>query len=160
GWAMQLSRPLADLLLERGWISAQDRQEVDRKLERKLKKHRGDARATLGAVADIEARDVLQGIKNDQVRQSICALPPARGHVLLETIVPPASQRDSLRYTLTRLYAEGGLGKIWVAHDADLNRDVALKEIKATTNARPESWRRFLKEAQITGQLEHPNIVP
>ena len=74
--------------------------------------------------------------------------------------MPPAAQRDTLRYTLTRLHAEGGLGKIWVAHDTDLNRDVALKEIKATTSLSPESWRRFLKEAQITGQLEHPNIVP
>ena len=74
--------------------------------------------------------------------------------------MPPPPQRDSLRYTLTRVHAEGGLGKIWIAHDGDLNRDVALKEIKSTTVPSPESWRRFLKEAQITGQLEHPNIVP
>ena len=130
------------------------------RLERKLKKHRGDVHATLGAVAEIEARDVLQAIKNPRLRQSVDSLPPARGHVLVETLVPPAAQRDSLRYTLTRLHAEGGLGKIWVAHDTDLNRDVAFKEIKATTSVNPESWHRFLKEAQITGQLEHPNIVP
>jgi serine/threonine protein kinase len=80
--------------------------------------------------------------------------------VLVETLVPPPAQRDSLRYTLTRLHAEGGLGKIWIAHDTDLNRDVALKEIKSSTVPNPESWGRFLKEAQITGQLEHPNIVP
>ena len=80
--------------------------------------------------------------------------------MLVETLVPLPAQRDSLRYTLTRLHAEGGLGKIWIAHDTDLNRDVALKEIKASTTPNPESWHRFLKEAQITGQLEHPNIVP
>jgi len=49
---------------------------------------------------------------------------------------------------------------IWIAHDTDLNRDVALKEIKSSTVPDSESWRRFLKEAQITGRLEHPNIVP
>ena len=80
--------------------------------------------------------------------------------MLVETLVPPPAQRDSLRYTLTRLHAEGGLGKIWIAHDTDLNRDVALKEIKSAAGPNPELWRRFLKEAQITGQLEHPNIVP
>ena len=160
GWAMQLDRPLPDLLIERKWITDQDRNDVERKLERKVKKNQGDVRATLGAVAEIEVREVLEAIKNPQVRQSIHALPPARGHVLVETLVPPPAQRDSLRYTLTRLHAEGGLGKIWIAHDTDLNRDVALKEIKSATGPNPESWRRFLKEAQITGQLEHPNIVP
>ncbi len=160
GWAMRLDRPLADLLIERKWITDRDRSDVERKIERKLKKNQGDVRATLGAAAPIEARDVLGAIKNPQIRHSIHALPPARGHVLVETLVPPPAQRDSLRYTLTRLHAEGGLGKIWIAHDTDLNRDVALKEIKSSTEPNPDSWRRFLKEAQITGQLEHPNIVP
>src|SRR4051794_20134278 len=67
GWAVRLERPLADLLLERGWITREDRSE----LERKLKKYHGDIRATLGAVAEIEARDVLQEIGNPEVRQSI-----------------------------------------------------------------------------------------
>jgi serine/threonine protein kinase len=160
GWAVRLEHSLPQLLIERGWITEQDRLEIERKLERKLKKHRGDIRATLGAVADADARDVLQAIKNPRVMKSLGALAPARGHVLVETLVPRAGERQSLRYTLTRLHAEGGLGKIWVAHDTDLNRDVALKEIKATASPSPESWRRFLKEAQVTGQLEHPNIVP
>jgi serine/threonine protein kinase len=160
GWAMQLARPLSDLLIERGWITAEDKREVERKLERKLKKHGGDARLTLGAVADINARDALQAIEKPEIRQSLAALPPARGHVLVETLVPPANQRDTLRYTLTRVHAEGGLGKIWIAHDTDLNRDVALKEIKTAAAPTQDAWHRFLKEAQITGQLEHPNIVP
>ncbi len=160
GWAMRLDRPLADLLIDRKWITDADRSDVERKLKRKLKKNHGDVRATLGAAAPIEAREVLQAIENPQVRHSLHALPPARGHVLVETLVPPPPQRDSLRYTLTRLHAEGGLGKIWIAHDTDLNRDVALKEIKPSTVPDPEAFHRFLKEAQITGQLEHPNIVP
>jgi serine/threonine protein kinase len=160
GWAMQLARPLSDLLIERRWITAADKGEVERKIERKLKKHGGDVRRTLGAVADVEARDVLQAIEKPEIRQSLAALPPARGHVLVETLVPPPGQRDTLRYTLTRVHAEGGLGKIWIAHDTDLNRDVALKEIKSAAAPSAEAWHRFLKEAQITGQLEHPNIVP
>ena len=160
GWAVRLERPLAELLIERKWISTQDRDEIERKLERKLKKHKGDVRSTLAAVAEVPARDMLQTIDQPDVRHTINSLAAPRGHVLVETLAPSAAQRDDLRYTLTRLHAEGGLGKIWVAHDTDLNREVALKEIKASANASPEVSRRFLKEAQITGQLEHPNIIP
>ena len=49
---------------------------------------------------------------------------------------------------------------MWLARDRDFHRGVALKEIRPDRAANPELWRRFLKEAQITGQLEHPNIVP
>jgi serine/threonine-protein kinase len=86
-------------------------------------------------------------------------LPPVAGHILVETIVPP-HQAEGSRYTLTRMHAEGGLGRVWLARDGDLHRGVALKEIRPERAANPETWRRFLKEAQITGQLEHPNIVP
>ena len=48
GWAMRLDRPLAELLIERKWITENDRSDVERKLERKLKKNGGDVRATLG----------------------------------------------------------------------------------------------------------------
>src|SRR3954467_15164173 len=58
------------------------------------------------------------------------------------------------------MHAEGGLGQVWGARHVELNRDVALKEIKPEQAGHPEMWRRFLKEAQVTGQLEHPNIVP
>jgi serine/threonine protein kinase len=54
----------------------------------------------------------------------------------------------------------GGLGRVWLAGDADVNREVALKDIRPDRRASPEVRRRFLLEAQITGQLEHPNIVP
>ena len=83
---------------------------------------------------------------------------PAGGHVNMETVAMPLT--GHARYTLVRLHAEGGLGRVWIARDADLNRDVALKELKPSPARHPEAWQRFLKEAQITGQLEHPNIVP
>ncbi|HKD37517.1 MAG TPA: protein kinase [Pirellulales bacterium] len=72
----------------------------------------------------------------------------------------PNQREIRSRYTLTRLHAEGGLGRVWIARDADLNRDVALKELKASPANHPETSQRFVKEAQVTGQLEHPNIVP
>lgn len=79
------------------------------------------------------------------------------GHVLISST---ESGIGSARYSLTRIHAEGGLGRIWVARDGSLERDVALKELKPTTATDANAWRRFLREAQVTGQLEHPNIVP
>lgn len=64
------------------------------------------------------------------------------------------------RYSLTRVQGKGGLGQVWLAIDGHLNREVALKEILPAGQSNPETVARLLKEAQITGQLEHPNIVP
>ncbi len=47
-----------------------------------------------------------------------------------------------------------------MALDADLDREVALKEIQARHADHPESRARFLTEARVTGALEHPGIVP
>src|SRR5262249_53571316 len=53
-----------------------------------------------------------------------------------------------------------GLGQVSVALDRELDREVALKEIQDQHADDPESRARFLREAKITGGLEHPGIVP
>ena len=50
-WANQKGTPLSDLLVERGWITAADRADVDRLVERKLQKHGGDVKAGLAELA-------------------------------------------------------------------------------------------------------------
>ncbi|MBX6312025.1 MAG: protein kinase, partial [Isosphaeraceae bacterium] len=74
------------------------------------------------------------------------------------TLDVPTGHRD--RYTLTRLHAQGGLGQVWLARDEDLGRDIALKELHPEQARNPAVWNRFLEEARITSQLEHPGIVP
>jgi tetratricopeptide (TPR) repeat protein/tRNA A-37 threonylcarbamoyl transferase component Bud32 len=64
------------------------------------------------------------------------------------------------RYRPLRLHAHGGLGEVFLARDETLHRDVALKRIRAERAGDPESRRRFLLEAEVTGRLEHPGIVP
>jgi serine/threonine-protein kinase len=64
------------------------------------------------------------------------------------------------RYRRLRLHARGGIGEVFVAHDEELGRDVALKEIQARHAQDPQSRARFLIEAEVTARLEHPNIVP
>jgi len=73
----------------------------------------------------------------------------------------PLPPDDSLgvRYRILRPHARGGLGEVFIAQDVELNREVALKEIRAGGD-RAESRSRFVFEAEVTGGLEHPSIVP
>jgi len=61
------------------------------------------------------------------------------------------------RYEMKRFHAKGGMGEVWLAEDCDIRRPVALKKIREGHVGLKE---RFLLEAQITGQLEHPGVVP
>lgn len=64
------------------------------------------------------------------------------------------------RYSVIREIARGGMGKVIEVEDNDLRRSVALKVLRKEMLDRKDLVERFLEEAQITGQLEHPNIVP
>ena len=64
------------------------------------------------------------------------------------------------RYSVVREIARGGMGKVIEVEDNDLRRSVALKVLRKEMLDRKDLVERFLEEAQITGQLEHPNIVP
>ncbi|MFP6763178.1 MAG: serine/threonine-protein kinase, partial [Planctomycetaceae bacterium] len=64
------------------------------------------------------------------------------------------------RYQLVNNFARGGLGQIWMANDVRLRREVAYKELLPKALRSANAVERFLEEAQITGQLEHPSIVP
>ena len=64
------------------------------------------------------------------------------------------------RFEILHAHARGGIGVVWVAFDSELQREVALKQIKAESADDPDSRSRFLLEAEVTGRLEHPGIVP
>jgi serine/threonine protein kinase/tetratricopeptide (TPR) repeat protein len=84
------------------------------------------------------------------------------------TLIPesPSSSSPDLpsehrpRFRILRHHASGGLGRVFVAYDQELNREVALKEIHARFAHLADCRTRFLLEAEVTGQLEHPGIVP
>jgi eukaryotic-like serine/threonine-protein kinase len=67
---------------------------------------------------------------------------------------------DGQRFRVLRPHARGGLGAVFVALDTELHREVALKQLLDHHADDPTSRQRFLIEAEITGGLEHPGIVP
>jgi formylglycine-generating enzyme required for sulfatase activity/tRNA A-37 threonylcarbamoyl transferase component Bud32 len=68
--------------------------------------------------------------------------------------------RAGQRFRLLRFHRKGGQGEVYLAFDGELNREVALKRIQNNYCHDADARSRFLREAEITGRLEHPGIVP
>jgi serine/threonine protein kinase/Flp pilus assembly protein TadD len=64
------------------------------------------------------------------------------------------------KYKVLTTIARGGMGVVMQARDLRLRRTVAMKVMKTSNQFSRENVLRFIDEAQLTGQLEHPNIVP
>jgi len=75
----------------------------------------------------------------------------------------PGSHLDNGQYgahRILRKHQEGGMGKILIAYDQFLKRDIALKELRPEFVDDRSIVQRFIGEAETTAQLEHPGIVP
>jgi eukaryotic-like serine/threonine-protein kinase len=95
---------------------------------------------------------------------------PHRRLAKLVDVVEPANANDDPAGVLTREAAKrfeyvsrigaGGMGAVHCVRDRNLLREVAIKVLSPELAADPKYVRRFLAEAQIQAQLDHPNIVP
>jgi PAS domain S-box-containing protein len=155
-WTARKDVPLADLLVELGWLTLDDKRDVERLLTRKMKKHAGNIKNSLAAAPDNIKRS-LAALGDADIQQSLVSLPEGQ-NLQVETIDHRPAPTE--RYTLTRLHATGGIGRVWLASDNELGREVALKELRPERADDARLWARFLQEARVTGQLEHPGIVP
>ena len=69
----------------------------------------------------------------------------------------PAIRMGPEKYQVLKTVGQGGMGRIYMVYDRDLKRRVALKMLREST---ARKLQRFVEEAQVMGQLQHPNIVP
>jgi tetratricopeptide (TPR) repeat protein/tRNA A-37 threonylcarbamoyl transferase component Bud32 len=99
---------------------------------------------------------------DDRIETSALDGGQTKDHDPFATLPPPDGNQPipGPRFRILRRHARGNLGEVFVAHDEELCREVALKEIQDRHADRPESRSRFLLEAEVTGRLEHPGIVP
>lgn len=80
-----------------------------------------------------------------------------------DTTSTPSSLLESesgKRYAIGDMVAKGGMGGILRARDLNIRRQIAMKVMLHTEKAGDDDILRFIEEAQVTGQLEHPNITP
>lgn len=76
------------------------------------------------------------------------------------SILPSRASTADNRFQEMRFHAKGGLGTVFIAKDAQFSRDVAVKEIQGPYAHDASCRHRFVLEAEVTGRLEHPGIVP
>lgn len=104
----------------------------------------------------------------EQMDQLLRRNQPDTGYAPLENgsenTVEPSLPAGSIvstaaRYRVIRTHARGGLGEVMLAEDEQLGRKIALKQMHRSLSSDPVRRRRFLREAEITGQLDHPGIV-
>ncbi len=67
---------------------------------------------------------------------------------------------DAPDYELLKLIGEGGMGVVYAARQSSIARTVAVKMLKPTAKVGADQRDKFISEAVVTGELDHPNIVP
>jgi serine/threonine-protein kinase len=158
-WVMEKETSLEQILLRQGALQADTHTLLEALVQKHLRMHGGDAQKSLAAVSSLgSARQQLQQIADPDLHVSLA-------HVAVDpdaTRAPSSSESvvSGPRFRILRPYAKGGLGEVFVARDTELHREVALKEIQNHHADDPQSRARFVLEAEITGGLEHPGIVP
>src|SRR5579884_2399658 len=175
-WAADKARPLGQVLRDQGVLTEDARALLEGLVDKHLARHGNDTDQSLAAVASLGtlALDLQQladpgaepsatngttaGPEDDPfaTRAPTVCVP----NLATEAESPPAQTAVGSRFRILRPHAKGGLGEVFVACDEELNREVALKEIQAKYADHAESRARFLLEAEVTGSLEHPGVVP
>ncbi len=165
-WARDKDHDLAEHLTTRGAIDAADRAAVEALAARHLKKHGDRVEKSLAAIgANRPILENLTRVGDPQLEVSIrqvglCSAQTSRDADRTATYSVGSATSDGQRFRVLRPHARGGLGVVFVALDDELHREVALKQILDQHADDPVSRQRFLLEAEVTGGLEHPGIVP
>lgn len=165
-WTFHKHQPLAEILVSHGAITEAQRQQIEAIVQAQAQLHGGSPDAALAAMHSVDtlASGLRQVVTDPDLDASLMKLslrdetpPSAQDHI--DTLVPKVNLASG-RFSILRPHAKGGLGEVFVALDRELNREVALKEIQSAYAWQEESQRRFRLEAEVTGALEHPGIVP
>jgi serine/threonine-protein kinase len=165
-WTLDKDRGLAEHLVGRGDLDADDRSAVEALVARHLKKHGGEVERSLAAIpAGRSTRESLARIGDPAVDGTLARLGSASTYEedypdRTATYPVGSATSDGQRFRILRPHARGGLGAVFVALDTELHREVALKQLLDHHADDLTSRQRFLVEAEITGGLEHPGIVP
>jgi serine/threonine-protein kinase len=83
-----------------------------------------------------------------------------------ESRTPPArddlddTETSGARYEMRDRIGEGGMGEVYLCADHRVGRDIAMKVIRPARSGSEDARRRFIREARVQGQLEHPSVVP
>jgi eukaryotic-like serine/threonine-protein kinase len=153
------ARRIALRALAEGWLKPED--VWDAACRWALNGGSASAEEVFASVLDRDRLEELiaEGVENEtQVGDISTQSPTASGAVVPGT--PAPRHLAGPRYYVRELLGRGGAGEVVAALDREIRRTVALKTLSRGTSSDPVQVNRFVEEARLTGQLEHPNIVP
>src|SRR5579871_4702159 len=163
-WALDKAKPLGQILQEQRALRKEDRDLLDVLIKRHLHMHGDNVQKSLASLSSVGSlHEELQKVGDADVCASLAFVQRAGPHDDPYVTRPSTAGQPSVpgqRFRILREHARGGLGAVFVAQDEELHREVALKEIQEKYAHHIESQTRFLLEAEVTGGLEHPGIVP
>jgi serine/threonine protein kinase/lipopolysaccharide biosynthesis regulator YciM len=162
-WVLEKHRPLGAILVEQQALAPERHALLEALVREHLRQHGDDPQKSLAAVSPIgSVRRDLEQVPDPDLHASLAHVSAARAsedNVCPTYITAGAPTSWGQRFRVLRPHARGGLGEVFVARDEELHREVALKQIQAQRDD-PPSRARFLLEAEVTGCLEHPGVVP
>ena len=173
-WSTDPSISVGTRLVEKGLITEQDRALLERLVNEAIQAHGGNVAATLDSLGGEEQLRATLTSTIDSSRLDAMDTAPMTSYTFFTgrgTEVAGVAETPG-RYTQISQHAKGGMGRVLLVHDEFLGRNIALKELLPVSpesggSDRPSPMRqtasmvaRFLQEARVTGQLEHPSIVP
>ena len=166
-WIGDKARPLGEILVSQGALDQPRRTLLEALVVEHLRLHQGDIAQSLASLpAGASTRDRLARLADVDLNSTLAHVgvgPTEPGTAADDRTVSYSVGEASVegqRFRVLRPHARGGLGAVFVAMDQELHREVALKQILDRHADDPDSRARFLTEAEITGGLEHPGIVP
>ncbi|MEO1614877.1 MAG: protein kinase [Planctomycetota bacterium] len=169
-WTGSDERSLGTILVQQSFLTREQLDQLNQMVDAYLRLHDGQAQKALSSFSSVPGITVSlkQQVDDSAIQASLKRFSTERE---LETeassdiairanlgIQKRASGES--RYRIVRPHARGGLGEVFIATDTELNREVAIKEIQSRFADEIESRGRFVLEAEVTGGLEHPGIVP
>ena len=164
-WVLDKSRPLDRILVEQGALAIDERDLLEPLINKHLERHGGDPGRSLASVGSRgPAREALRHVADPELDASLALLGGLDPTDLTTDHPEPirlGSENSGVqRFHVLRPLARGGLGEVFVARDEELHREVALKLIQERHASDLGSRTRFQFEAEITGRLEHPGVIP
>ncbi|MEZ6138134.1 MAG: serine/threonine-protein kinase [Pirellulaceae bacterium] len=166
-WGKQKQQSIGDILCAQHALDQETHDLLLALAAKHIELHNHQPDLSLAAISSVgdELTEALKQIEDSDLSQSLTLVHPAQAKTVAESkfhskVNDPGIGSQSSRFSIVRPHARGGLGEVFVAFDHELNRQVALKEIQGRHAFDEASRQRFMLEAEITGGLEHPGIVP
>jgi tetratricopeptide (TPR) repeat protein len=153
-WVEQKDQSLPKILVEKQFLSSYDLDLLELLVSRQIEKHSSLEKSILindpTHLVETILKEVVSTGKDSKDHKQNSTRRTKHIDALSSTS----------RYEIIRKHAEGGLGEVFLARDRELNREVAIKEMKPKVSLFESNRLRFMLEAKVTGGLEHPGIVP